>query len=70
MGDWVSWDGKKRRKCEMVSLVEMGVGDVLGMSRDRNEDEVMNHEELDFWSVYVSVRFMCTALYLYKYLYS
>jgi hypothetical protein len=54
----------------MVSLVEMGVGDVLGMSRDRNEDEVMNHEELDFWSVYVSVRFMCTALYLYKYLYS
>ena len=51
----------------MVSLVEMGVGDVLGISRDRNEDEIMNHEELDFWSVYVSVRFMCTALYLYSY---
>jgi hypothetical protein len=51
----------------MVSLVEMDVGDVLGISRDRNEDEIMNHEELDFWSVYVSVRFMCTALYLYSY---
>jgi hypothetical protein len=43
----------------MVSLVKTGVGDVLGISRDRHEDEVMNHEELDVWvclclcSVYV-----------------
>ena len=51
----------------MVSLVEMGVGDVLGISRGGDEDGVMNYEELDFWSVYVSVRFMCTALYLYSY---
>jgi len=57
-------------KIRTMFIVEIGVGDVLGISRDKNNDEVMNHEELDFWSVYVSVRFMCTALYLYKYLYS